>query len=283
MKVKTLLGYLYWVLEFFLLLSITATIVYIGLNCYDDSEYIDSLGSILVGMLWLWFIFLPIFIIVLFSFIRCLIPPTSICKKVVLFLHILNVVLLFMFYIILPKPEPCDAALMEKHFKIHQDEMYDLVRYVRSALDDSCSITLEYRDNKVKRFIIDNNSEHKTCTSIKNQEELEKILHTAGLSMQELTVIQEKMHKAGIIGIDIEKNPISGYMANKSILQYRWYGINIYEFALYDRPLTEEEKHDASSMDQFIVYNDSVVFESYGGYPGGRGFPDIDEYQSQHH
>ena len=91
------------------------------------------------------------------------------------------------------------------------------------------------------------------------------------------------MHKAGIIGIDIEKNPISGYMANKSILQYRWYGINIYEFALYDRPLTEEEKHDASSIDQFIVYNDSVVFESYGGYPGQRGFPDIDEYQSLHH
>ena len=48
--------------------------------------------------------------------------------------------------------------------------------------------------------------------------------------------------------------------------------------SLYDHPVTKEVKQDILSLHQFILYNDSVVFESYGGYPGGRGFPDRNNY-----
>lgn len=44
-----------------------------------------------------------------------------------------------------------------------------------------------------------------------------------------------------------------------SILLFRWYGVNRYQYALYDHP----------------------IFESYGGYPGGRGFPDKDEFENR--
>ena len=159
------------------------------------------------AMAWLWFISLPLLLIVFVSFLRCSIPPLSIYKKVVLLLHLLNVVLWFVFYVILPKPEPCDAAIMEEHYKNHHDDMYDLVRYVRSSLDDSCSIVLQYRDNEVQTFTIANNSERKTCTGIKDQQELEKILQTVGLSIQELAMIQEKMHKAGI-GVIMDFVPV---------------------------------------------------------------------------
>jgi hypothetical protein len=43
--------------------------------------------------------------------------------------------------------------------------------------------------------------------------------------------------------------------------------------------MTETEKDDVLRLHQFILYNDSVVFESHGGYPGGRGFPDKDKFQ----
>jgi hypothetical protein len=190
------------------------------------------------------------------------------------------VVLWFLFYILLPKPEPCDATLMENHYKNHHDDMYDLVRYVRSALDDSCSIVLQYRDDEVQEFTIANNSERKTCIGIKDQEELDAILHIAGLSMQELAVIQDKMHKADIIGIDIKKNPISRRMTAKSMLQFRWFGSNIYQYALYDSPLTEAERDEVLRLHQFILYNDSVVFESYGDIFDRRGFSDKDKFQS---
>ena len=166
MKIKSLLRYSYRVIEFLFILSITAGIVSMGLSSHDSAEMIGMLMTNIGAMAWLWFISLPLLLIVFASFLRCSIPPLSIYKKVVLSLHLLNVVLWFVFYIILPKPEPCDAAMMEEHYK--------------------------------------------------NQEEFDMILHTAGLSMQEMTVIQEKMHKAGIIGIDIKKNPISRWMTAKS-------------------------------------------------------------------
>ena len=263
MKIKSLLRYSYRVIEILFILSITAGIVSMGLSSHDSAEMIGMLMTNIGAMAWLWFISLPLLLIVFVSFLRCSIPPLSIYKKVVLLLHLLNVVLWFVFYVILPKPEPCDAAIMEKHYKDrkeypvdiavfsdknHHDDMYDLVRYVRSSLDDSCSIVLQYRDNEVQTFTIANNSERKTCTGIKDQQELEKILQTVGLSIQELAMIQEKMHKAGIIGIDIEKNSISRWMTAKSELQFRWFGNNIYQFALYDYLLKEKERDDRISL-----------------------------------
>ena len=251
-----------------------------GLSSHDSYEMIGMLMTNIGFLAWLWFISLPVFLIVFASSLRCSIPPLSLYKKVVLSLHFLNVVLWFVFYIFLPKPEPCDGALMEDHYKNHHDDMYDLVRYVRSSLDDSCSIVLQYRDDEVQKFTIANNIERKTCTGIKDQQELDAILHTAGLSIGELTVIQEKMHKAGIIGIEIAKNPISRRMTAKSELQFRWFGSNIYQFALYDCPLTEAERDDVLRKNhQFILYNDSVVFEAYGDYFDMRGFPDKDKFQ----
>lgn len=282
------LKYIYRAIEIILLLSITAGIINMWQYSHDRAEMMEALKSCIGLFVWFWFIFLPIIVIVVASFIRCLIPPMSLYKKVVLLLHILNVVLLFLFYILLPEPAPCDAALMEKHYKNHHADMYDLVNYVRSSLDDSCSIKLEYRDDKVRRFEIRNKRVDETCTDIKNQQELETVLNTAGLSMQELNMIKEKMHKAGIIGIDIGKhrNPVSlvkrSRKDSKSILQFRWHGGNIYQYALYDQPVTEGIIRDVLSSNQYVLYNDSVVFESWGTFFDVRGFPDKDKYNSQH-
>ena len=280
MKIKSLLGYFYRVIEVLLILSITAGILLIGLNSHDNAEMGGLLSPCIVALVWMWFITLPLFVIYVVSFIRS-VPPVSIYKKAVLSLHFLNVALWILFYLFLPKPEPCDAALMEKHFKIHHDDMYDLVKYVRNALNDSCSINLEYRNDEVQKFTIRDKNKDRDCACIENKQELNNILHTVGLSMQELTAIQEKMHKAGIIGIEIDKNPKYSWIAGKSILLFRWYGVNRYQFALYDHPMTETERGEVLRLHQFILYNDSVVFESYGGYPGQRGFPDKDKFLSQ--
>ena len=277
MKMKTLLGYIYRMIEMLLILSVTAGVVSIGCESHDNAEMWGQLSPCIVAFAWMWFITLPLFIIYVVSFIRS-IPPVSIYKKVVLSLHILNVVLWILFYIFLPKPDPCDAALMEKHYKTHHNDMYDLVKYVRGSLDDSCSIVLQYRNDEIVEFTIGNRRWTKKLKGIENESELDTKLHSVGLSMQKLKVIQGKMRKAGVIGVEIDKNPISVWMAGESILLFRWYGVNKYQFGLYDHPMTEKEKDVVLRIHQFILYNDSVVFESYGGYPGGRGFPDRDEF-----
>jgi hypothetical protein len=195
-------------------------------------------------------------------------------------LHVLNVALWVVFYILLPKPNPCDAAIMEEHYRNHHADMYDLVRYVRNSLDDSCSIVLQYRDDKVLEFTIENKRDYKECVEIEDEYKLDTILHSVGLSMQKLKVIQSKMHKAGIIGVEINKNP-KFELEEKSILLFRWYGVTRYQYALYYHPMTENERDNVLRLHQFILYNDSVVFESYGGFPGGRGFPDKDEFENR--
>ena len=280
MKIKPLLSYSYRVIEILLILSVTVGILSIGLSSHDNAEMGGLLSPCIVAFAWMWFISLPLFVIYVASFIRS-IPPVSIYKKIVLSLHILNVALWFIFYIFLPKPNPCDAALMEEHYRNHHADMYDLVKYVRNSLDDSCSIVLQYRDDKVLEFTIRNKRDYKECKEIEDEYKLDTILHSVGLSMQKLKEIQSKMHKAGIIGVEIYKNPKFQW-EEKSILLFRWYGVNRYQYALYDRPMTENERDDVLRLHQFILYNDSVVFESYGGYPGVRGFPDKDEFHSQH-
>ena len=277
MKMKTLLWYIYRMIEMLLILSVTAGVVSIGCESHDNAEMWGQLSPCIVAFAWMWFITLPLFIIYVISFIRS-IPPVSIYKKVVLSLHILNVVLWILFYIFLPKPDPCDAALMEKHYKTHHNDMYDLVKYVRGSLDDSCSIVLQYRNDEIVEFTIGNRRWTKKLKGIENESELDTKLHSVGLSMQKLKVIQGKLRKAGVIGVEIDKNPISVWMAGESILLFRWYGVNKYQFGLYDHPMTEKEKDVVLRLHQFILYNDSVVFESYGGYPGGRGFPDRKEF-----
>ena len=280
MKIKPLLSYSYRVIEILLILSVTIGILIIGLSSHDNAEMGGLLSPCIVAIVWMWFISLPLFVIYIASIIRS-IPSVSIYKKIVLSLHILNVALWVLFYIFLPKPNPCDAALMEEHYRNHHAEMYDLVKYERNALDDSCSIVLHYRNDKVVEFTIGNKRDYKECKEIENEHELDTILHSVGLSVRKLKEIQSKMHKAGVIGIEIDKNPKYQWIG-KSILLFRWYGVNSYQFALYDPPMAEEEKDEVLRLHQFIIYNDSVVFESYGGYPGGRGFPDKEKFQPQH-
>lgn len=279
MIIKPLLSYSYRAIEILLILSVTIGIFAIGINSHDSAEMGGLLSPCIVAIVWMWFISLPLFVIYIASFIRS-IPPVSIYKKIVLSLHVLNVALWVVFYILLPKPNPCDAALMEEHYRNHHADMYDLVKYVRNSLDDSCSIVLQYRDDKVLEFTIRNKRDYKECVEIENENKLDTILHSVGLSMQKLKEIQSKMHKAGAIGIEINKNPKFQWM-EKSILLFRWYGVNRYQYALYDHPMTEEERDDVLRLHQHILYNDSVVFESYGGYPGGRGFPDKDEFENR--
>lgn len=276
-KKKSLLGFVYRMIEILLILSVTVGVASIGCDSHDNAEMWGLLSPYIVAFAFMWFITLPLFIIYVISFIRS-IPPVSIYKKVVLSLHILNVVLWILFCLFLPKPDPCDAALMEKHYKIHHKDMYDLVKYVRSSLDDSCLIVLQYRNDEVVSFTIGNRRWLKELKGIENESELDTELHSVGLSVRKLKDIKGKMRKAGVIGVEINKNPISDKMTGESILLFRWHGVNMYQFGLYDHPMTEEEKDEVLRLNQFILYNDSVVFESYGGYPGGRGFPDRNEF-----
>ena len=55
MKIKTVLGYSYRVIEVLLILSITAGIVSMGLSSHDSAEMIGLLMTNIGALAWLWF------------------------------------------------------------------------------------------------------------------------------------------------------------------------------------------------------------------------------------
>lgn len=277
-KIKQLGKYGYRTIELLLVLLITYSIFVIGTKSYDRCQMTDALSMLIFGLLWCWFIYLPFIIIIIASFIRA-IPPRTIYKKMNLALHIFNIVLWFVFYFSLSQPLPCDAAIMEDHYKKHKDDMHELISYVRSAIDDSCAIRLNYRDDKIQELSIGNHSQKQWWhyTDVKDISQYDSLLNKIGITAEEMTMINEKMRKAGVLGIDIDKKSMSNFESGNTLL-FRWYGANSYLFSLYDHPVTKEVKQDILSLHQFILYNDSVVFESFGGYPGGRGFPDRNNY-----
>ena len=277
MTLKNVAKYLYRTIELLLVLAVTYVIATIGIESHDNAEMTGLLSPFIVAIVWCWFITLPLIIIIIASFIRA-IPPKTLYKKVVLSIHIFNILLWSLFYLILPEPMPCDAAIMEQHYKKHKKEMEELCNYVHAALDDSCSIVLRYRNEKIEELRLVNKRKDFYCAKLNNEQELASELSKVGITTKELSVIREKMHQAGIIGIDIERN-FSPYSDDKDILLFRWYGVNEYQFAIYHHVLTKEEKQNILCLNQFILYNDSVVFESYGGYPGGRGFPDKETFE----
>ena len=279
MSLRNVAKYLYRTIELLLVLAVTYVIATIGIESHDSAEMTGLLSPFIVAIAWCWFITLPLIIIIIASFIRA-IPPKTLYKKVVLSIHIFNLLLWPVFYIILPEPTPCDAAIMEQHYKKHKNEMEELCNYVHAALDDSCSIVLLYRNEKIEELRLENKRKDLYCSKLNNEQELASELSKVGITTKELSIIREKMHQAGIIGIDIERNFCS-YSDDKDVLLFRWYGVNRYQFAIYNHAMTEEEKQDVLRLHQFILYNDSVVFESYGGYPGGRGFPDKETFEKQ--
>ena len=59
MTIKSLLGYLYRMIEMSVILSITIGILSIGLNSHDHAEMGGLLSPIIVAILWMWNVSLP--------------------------------------------------------------------------------------------------------------------------------------------------------------------------------------------------------------------------------
>ena len=278
---KKYIIYIYKILQLILVACVTLLILSIGFQSHDNQEMSGLFSPILVAIAWTWFISFPLLLIVFISFFYS-IPPKTKYKKLLLSLHILNILLCIGFYVFLPSPEPCDTAIMENHYMKHKDDMLELIRYTRSVMDDSCSIELNYRNGKIVELYASRKNKRHRIEDINSQEEIDSTMAICGISPMEHDNIYRKMQKAGVIGIEINnKEHTVIYETIRSILLYKWYGVNRYQYALYDTKMTAEEKEQNLALHQFIFYNDSIVFESYGGYPGGRGFPDKDDWDNK--
>ena len=117
-KGKKILGISYRIFELIVVLLITVLIFAVRFSLFishDRVEYIETWEMVLISMAWLFFVSVPLLIVYIVSFFRSL-SFRTVLHKIIFGGHILNIMLWFLFYFMLPKAEPITAAMMENHY-----------------------------------------------------------------------------------------------------------------------------------------------------------------------
>ena len=178
--------------------------------------------------------------------------------------------LLLVAYLLLRLPnQQCDPDIMARHYEKHHTGMEELHRYVRSAIADSCAVTMEFRRNTLMMFDVSVRDEFVLTNQwgMDGTLRIDSLMTIAGLSQEECDGICKRLKKMGCVGIEYSQmNPV------RLTIWFRRVGMGLYSYNIYSRPMNEEEKTDATEGWEYITYNDRCTFEFGGGAVGPQSF-----------
>lgn len=210
-------------------------------------ELRDMLGACLLVCV----IYIGIPAIIAFISLCYAIGKKSRWARILKYIHIGNVAIFIILYILAPNNQPTTAQEMEDNYLLHKKDMEALIRYVNSSAKPRTE--LKYIRKEI------------TNTDDKN-----------------LQTIKQMMEKANVQEINIKTVNADSFLI-RSELVYKYYpgrkGESNYR---YNISLNTEKIVDPIEIDQIwiatINYNDSVSFDNYQAYMGGCYFPDKDEF-----
>ena len=179
--------------------------------------------------------------------------------------------LLFIACSLIPNPKSsCNPDIMAKHYEEHKAEMRELCDYMQSVLDDSTAVVLEFESNRLDMFHVVAAGENR-YSNYWNEEARSKrdsLMQVVGLTNEEYVNIRKKLKNMGCIGVKASRN-----YPESTEIWFRRIGLGRYDFVLYNRPMTKEEKENALNDDTLIPYDDSTLFQYGGGAIGLQVFP----------
>ena len=261
MNIKEIKSTAYHIIELFVALCVTYFIIVsrTGDGIMDRVCYIEHWRGFLVILAIGGFISVPVLLIYLISLFRA-IPFRSVWQKVILSIHVLNIALLPVLYLTLPKPQTCNAAIMEQHYLTHQQEMNDLIAYTKSCLDESTAIHYLTRDDKfweLKAYCYSDDLGSRVLQDIEGNK-ADSLLRCLGITKAQFDTINSKMKRAGIQGIDINRNACNLFFNTRhSYLTFRWRGYSQFLYCIIHQP---EDDEGRTYGYECVAYNDSVQF-----------------------
>ena len=157
---------------------------------------------------------------------------------------------------------------MAAHYEEHHTKMEELHRYVQSAINDSCNITLEFNGNKLERFYVKGPEKlYLTYSDEKAREHKDSLMSIVGLSQEEYDYICKQLKEMGCIGIDYSQST-----PERLTIWFRRVGMGLYCYTVLNRPMSDEEKASAVNW-VAIPYNDHCYF-NYHSPVGQESFPE---------
>lgn len=163
----------------------------------------------------------------------------------------------------------CTPDTMAEHYDAHSNDMEKLHNYVKTAIDDSCSIDLEFDGRRADRFHVKNIT---TKISQKHWDEEAELLKDSlmtivGLTEEEYKNIRKQLKDMDCLGIKF-----SQLSSDRMTIYFCREGMGLYSYNIYSRPLTEKEECNAIEDLALIPYNEHCIFEYGGGAIGPQTF-----------
>ena len=211
----------------------------------------------------LWWLSLPAIIasiIIFFINIRC----RNVLEIVTTIWGIFNVLLL----VIVFSQSGCTPDTMAEHYDAHSNDMEKLHNYVKTAIDDSCSIDLEFDGRSASIFhVSDASGEYQNHWNEEAELLKDSLMTLVGLTEEEYTNIRKQLKDMDCLGIKF-----SQLSSDKMTIYFCREGMGRYSYNIYSRPLTEKEKCNAIEDLALIPYNEYCIFEYGGGAIGPQTF-----------
>lgn len=210
-----------------------------------------------------WWLSLPAIIasiIIFFINIRC----RNVLEIVTTIWGIFNVLLL----VIVFSQSGCTPDKMAEHYDAHSNDMEELHNYVKTAIDDSCSIDLEFDGRSAGIFhVSDASGEYQNHWDEEAELLKDSLMTLVGLTEEEYTNIRKQLKDMDCLGIKF-----SQLSSDKMTIYFCREGMGRYSYNIYSRPLTEKEKCNAIEDLALIPYNEYCIFEYGGGAIGPQTF-----------
>jgi hypothetical protein len=182
----------------------------------------------------------------------------------------LGTILLLVAYLLFRAPETrCNPDIMAEHYEKHKAEMEEFCNYMQSVLDDSTSVRIEFKGNRLEMFQVAD-EDAGTYSGYWDEEAREKrdsLMAVVGLTMDEYNGIRKRLKSMGCIGVEASR-----ITSDCTALWFRRVGMGRYDYVLYSRSLSDEEKEKVLEDYSIIPYNDHVLFRYGSGAIGSDAF-----------
>jgi hypothetical protein len=162
---------------------------------------------------------------------------------------------------------------MEKHYKEYGGRMEQIYRNLYNKMTSGCSVEIEFEHGDVSIFHFSNGNGEMDSNWDPSEEKIDSLLIQSGLDRNSLIWLQKELDEIGCISISMQTVPDAPFCVG-----FCRVGMGKYDYQIYHRPLSSDEKKKINESDASIVYSPFVVFEYGGGAIGSQNFVGKDEY-----
>lgn len=231
--------------------------------------WIDDTIALMIGAS-LFFITLPAVIITIYSVITS-IPMNNRHGRTLLYWGLFNVLLLFAYFMFRQSSQGCDAFIMAEHYEKNSWRINDFIKYINSVFDDKTSVQIEFEDEKLSSFHVSSPCDTFMYCFWDEDAEVKKdsLMKVVGLTHAEYDNIHRKLKELDCVGFQITKSHPNDIVT----IYFRRWGLGMYSFLIFQRPMTQDEKDAITSDGEYIPYNEKVAFHFGGGGFGPQVFP----------